>query len=180
MSGNMWKCPHCGGLNPGGNTHCAGCKSPSPGLIRFPTINTSQSNVQRHHPNNAVIVIVFVLFLIICIYGVSMIPTNYKGNDPSTNYTEFDAISLVKNWKPSENQGLTCEETYDAIVLVYRENLGINGAEVVWSAEKTGVYDFIVSANLKGETGWAEYDWQVNMENKSIINITQAPYAICK
>ena len=109
-----------------------------------------------------------------------MIPTNFKGNDPSTNYTESDAISLVKNWKPSENHGLTCEETYDAIVLVYRENLGINGAKVVWSAEKTGVYDFIVSANLKGETGWAEYDWQVNMENKSIINITQAPYAICK
>jgi hypothetical protein len=112
----------------------------------------------------------------ICLLGVLIFGTDKSGisnqvNSSSTLFNESDALQVVQNWKAPSNKGMTCKEMLDAIAYVYRHDLGISDATVKWGVTKQSNTLFIVQADLKGETGWATFSWQVKFPEQKIISL---------
>ena len=113
----------------------------------------------------------FILFCVACGFvGMLVFGDNKTINNGSSksSYSEEQAIGYVQNWKPKANKGLTCKETYDAVIYVYRTNLGITDARAVWSATKLDGQNYLVFVKTKGETGWATWTWKLNIPSMTI------------
>ena len=126
---------------------------------------------------NNFIILAGVLIIIICGIGTvgillgSYTIMNSESLDKLTAFDENDALHIVQGWKIPKNQGMTCEEVFNSVVYVYKYNLGISDANVKWSVTKENNSLFIVHADLKGETGWANYSWQVRFPKQTITPI---------
>lgn len=155
---------------------------PSPIATR-PDSTITTSSAQK--PDNAIIIKYILLTLVIvlacssaCIFSVKFILPSSTNLLSSPTFTESDAISVVQNWISPDNQGLTCKEVFDSILYVYINNLDIYDARVNWSSIKKSDQIFIVKAAMKGETGWANYQWRVEFPQKYIT--TNDSLSLCK
>jgi len=131
----------------------------------------------QKNKRNALIIgisVVVILLVVIFLSGL-IISSGFGGSKNKGNkaiiYNENDALLLVQNWKTSDNKGLTCKEVFDSIAFVYKTNLGISDATVKWNAVKQSDTLFVVNASLKGETGWADFSWQVKYPEEEITSI---------
>ena len=172
------KCPYCARTINAENKYCSYCGN-----------DLSVSNQQEIHkprpkkstPLTCLIILGALIFLVICPYSVYVVLNNLainqgdisKGSvrsEPSISFTETDALKVVQNWKPKNNnpKGWTCQETFETIIYFYRNNLDIYDAKVEWSATKLDEQNYLVYARLKGETGWANYSWKLSLPSMKI------------
>lgn len=117
-------------------------------------------------------IILFLLFFGMCLAVYLLIGSdetvNSDKSDNSPTFNESDALQAVQGWKTSSNKGYTCKEIFVGMEYFYRNNLGISDATVKWSVTKQSDTLFIVHADLKGETGWANFSWQVKFPEQRI------------
>ena len=142
-------------------------KSPvSPAKVSKKPIHKSKSNIIL------TAVVAIILFSIMCycwsIFMSDMGNSNDLDTSSSMSYDEKRAIKYIQDWKPKNNSGWTCKETFDNVVDLYINNLGIADARVEWSATKQDDKNYIVYARLKGETGWANYHWKLILPDMNI------------
>ena len=139
-------------------------------LASSPVKKTSKTRTNRKIRYIAIIDCALLTVLCgICLLIVIM--GSKSSTSTSSTYNETDAIQLIQNWKAPANKGMSCKEVYDSIVYVNKNNLVISDATVKWSAVKQSESLFIVHASLKGETGWADYNWQVKFPEEKITSL---------
>jgi len=165
------KCPYCARMINADNRYCSFCGGDLSGR--------KQQAVQNRKPKKSFtrswfIILGVLFFVTMCSCGVFAVfnqgvtPKNSGNTVLPMSFNETDAIRFVQDWKPRKNNGLTCKEMFDTIAYAYRNNMDIYDARVEWRATKQGEQNFTVFASLKGETGWANYSWNLNVPNKKI------------
>jgi hypothetical protein len=172
---NAWKCAYCANMNSNIEVACPECGLPRPAL------STRLLQAFKENWKTVAIVAIFsltVVFIISSCASAGLFKSSGQAGDSNKNKSAV--LSMVQNWKPPQNNGMTCGQAYDALVDVYQSSLGIADAEVVWSVDDPVGKSYLVHAALKGETGWANYRWKVNPTTNSIASLDQlsiCPYS---
>jgi hypothetical protein len=159
----VWQCSYCGNLNPYIEPGCPECGLPRP-TKSYKLVHT----IKAHWKTFSTIGIVSLMAIVVIFSCAFLGFFNSTGQTTDADGKKSAVLLMVKNWTPPQNEGMSCEQAYDALVNVYQKSLGINDAAVTWSVDDPVGKYYTVHASLKGETGWIDYRWKVNPKTNTI------------
>jgi len=146
--------------------------------IIYPEKSSTVISKKPFYKSKSNLILTLVIIILISVFCVSssiiyngILNSTDSENPSSVSFNEAKAIRFVQDWKPKNNKGWTCKETFDTLVYFYINNLGISDARVEWSVTKHNEYLYIIKASLKGEKGWVTESWKLSLPDMKIHNL---------
>lgn len=172
---DAWRCAYCATMNSNIEVACPECGLPRPKVYK----RLMQIIIENWKAVTSLAIFCCIVIVAITSCVSSGIFTA-AGQSLDTDESKSTVLAMVKNWTPAQNKGMSCEQAYAALVDVYQNSLGIADAQVVWSVDDPVGKTYLVHAALKGQTGWAQYQWKVNTKTNSISSLDKlsiCPYS---